>query len=321
MQSDIKNQVEEFIEYWQIFMKNWIEFADRQTEILRNFIVGSHGYHRYGAIHKTIGDGFPEPYFGNPRNLYDNKIHAVFINLNPGRAGESQSHYKQGDYIRDFRNEYDNYHQTLNTWNNQYYGYLNQIKSLNDQFNRGEIARKDLKINRLLIPKPVAFGTMQWWNKYRAQWIEEFLKPDGLNYQIEVQHILGLELSPWHSKVFTDIESIDVNYCLDKVVNKAVLFSKQINNPWLREGNLSLVLSCGAGFIKILNNQEWKEITPDFLQGSWKVWRWKYDSDTAIINFHQTNTKGAVTLNFPDNNSNKNSLQEFLLKQLKSMLA
>ena len=162
---------------------------------------------------------------------------------------------------------------------------------------------------------------MNWWENYRSGWIDSFLKPSDLRYKIEIQHILGLELSPWHSTKFTDIADIDIQHVKTYVVAKAVAFSKHINNTFLRKDNSSIVLTCGAGFKNFFKNEEWEDVTPVFLADKWAVWCWKYDTQTSIINFHQVNTKGAVKLNFPNDPNWAQSIQDFLSLQLKSMLS
>lgn len=316
MNNDIKEQIGEFISYWQNFMTKWIKFADSQKLILESFIGQDEEYYKFGNVHNTVSNYMPEPYFGNPNNLPEGKIHAVFINLNPGSATDAQSHYKEGGYVTDFRNNDSNYQQVLNIWNDRYYSYKRKVKELNNQFDAGSLIRRDLNKKLRAIEKPKAYGTLRWWDNFRAQWVESFIKPKDVNYQIEIQHILGLELSPWHSKVFADIKDIDIDFAISSVVDKAVMFSKHIHNPYLRDDNRSLVLTCGAGFKNFFNAKKWEEITPDFLKASWKVWQWKYDTNTSIINFHQTNTKGAVRLNFPDDEINNSAIQKFLLKQL-----
>jgi hypothetical protein len=188
----------------------------------------------------------------------------------------------------------------LNKWNKEFYS-----KNISDS------AKKNIS----------AYGTLNWWNKYRADWVNSFLKPSNIKYQIEIQHIIGLELSPWHSRKFAEIRDIDIQHAKDIVVDKAVTFSKHINNPYLRNDTCSLVLTCGAGFKNFFKKEEWIEITPTFLEGKWNVSIWKYNKETSIINFHQTNTKGPVKLNFPNDPNMVSSIQAFLSEQLKAMLA
>jgi hypothetical protein len=294
------NLVLEFIEYWQIFTEEWLKFAQKQTDNLKVFVGDKKGFINYGSIFKSVPNYFPEPYLGDPNNLTKNKIHAVFINLNPGGAGANQSFYEEGGYIKDLKANNCSYQKTLNFWNHEFYSAVKK--------------NKDKK-------KLSAYGTLNWWDKYRAGWIDSFLKPSSVDYKIEIQHILGLELSPWHSKKFTEITDIDIQHVRVNVVDKAVTFSKQINNPFLRKDDCSIVLTCGAGFKNFFKKEKWEKVTPDFLRGKWEVWLWKYDEKTAILNFHQIKTKGAVKLNFPNDQNWSQSIQEFLLLQLKAMLA
>jgi hypothetical protein len=311
--TNVEAQIKSFIEYWQKFITQWIEYSDSNRKLLNSFIKSENEYYKFGSIHNTLSNYFPEPYFGNPSNIPNGNIYAVFINLNPGSAGTSQSHYNEGGYIDDFRSNGSNYLQTLNYWNNEYYQYLENLQ------NNKEIRHHKNQFQ--LKKKPNSFGTMDWWDKHRAKWIDSFLKPDNVTHKIEIQHILGLELSPWHSKVFTDIKDINIDFAIEMVVKRAVEFSKHINNHYLREENKSLVLTCGAGFKNFFKAQNGEQITPNFLDGKWRVWKWQFDDDTSIINFHQTNTKGAVTLNFPNKEIFKEDLQLFLVEQLKAMLA
>lgn len=292
------NLAQEFINYWQNFIQEWLKFAKQQNENLKEFIETKDEFIKYGSIYKSVPNYFPEPYLGNPNNISNNRIHAVFINLNPGGAGSSQSYYEKGGYIKDLDTNGNNYLGTLNSWTEKFYS---------------EIKVSDKK-------KITAYGTLNWWNKYRAGWINSFLKPPTVNYEIGIENILGLELSPWHSRKFTDIGNIDYKFVMENVVDKAVLFSKQINNPFLRIENYSIVLTCGSGFKSFFKNETWMQVTPAFLKRKWNVWVWKYDEETSIINFHQVDTKGPVKLNFPNDPAWEKEIQDFLSDHLKAML-
>ena len=205
-------------------------------------------------------------------------------------------------------------------WNSAYYKFLEEESSLNAEKLTKKVYNERLKKLKKDL-KPSAYKTLEWWDKYRAKWIDSFLKPKNVLHKIEIQHILGLELSPWHSKVFADIKDLDFEFIKNNVVKKAVEFSKYINNSYLRNGDKSIVLTCGSGFKFFFKKECWLEITPTFLEGEWMVWKWQFDENTSILNFHQTNTNGVVPLNFPKEEKYKDDLQKFFHEQLKSMSA
>ena len=317
---EIDQIVKNFIEYWQTFMTKWLEFAESQKETLNKFLNEKDEFLKYGDAYKSFSNYIPEPYFGNPENLIDDKIHAIFINLNPGSAGPSQSYFDEGSYLKDFKKNDSNYQKTLDYWNRELYCYL-KLKS-NLEFDLKSKKIKKNKYNQELKKNsPSAYGTLIWWNDYRAKWVDTFLKPNNIDYQIEIQHILGLELSPWHSTKFTDIKDIDIAFAKKNVVDIAVKFSKVINNPFLRNNEHSIVLTCGAGFKFFFIKEIWEDITPDFLKIKWQVWKWKYNENTSILCFHQINTNGPVPLNFPNDIKIKKDMQDFISEQLKKMLA
>ncbi|HLX53392.1 MAG TPA: hypothetical protein VKR58_05610, partial [Aquella sp.] len=277
-----------FLNYWQNFISRWHTYVGGLDKTDSNFFTPDMDYSGWGKVDLSFRDYFPEPYFGNPNYLNADKIHAVFINLNPGPPRDEQSFEKSGAYLKLFTDNKCIYLDTLLKMEQDYYS-----------SSKEKIAKK----------------TFDWWHKFRANWINEFFKPSDLRYHIRISNILGLELSPWHSNTFSQIKSINPEFIKEHTMHWACKFSKLINNPLLRNNNNSIILSCGSGFKSFFHKEKWQEITPDFLNKKWKVWRWKYDNDTIILNFHQTATKGVVKLNFPNNINIRSELQKFVSKQ------
>jgi len=142
-----------FFDYWESFVSEYDHNEATVNQIMGwEMPIGNYGNELPSRSY------LPEPYWGwTPNN--DAVLKAVFLNLNPGRGGESQCHTSNSQYITDAKKSY---------------------KSMVQNFSDiGE------------------YNTTKWFQRKRADWISSILPDNFLN--TKVSEILCADLIPWHT--------------------------------------------------------------------------------------------------------------------------
>lgn len=210
------NKREEFLKYWD----NWhAEWWEKWKEILNGTDETKiKGKIKDWEIPKTIVEfkesqekhpiwsAFPEPYWMKHDQT---KQLAVFLNINPG------SPFDYHRFNTDDENEWEkNQNEIPNekiSWEKKY-----RLKDNDD-------ARPYSVVVRELI---IQYNSdVNFWHNNRVNWLRRLLDDNN----IELEHIINLDLVPWHTKKAKDIKDyVESNYKLicSNILIPALYFSK-----------------------------------------------------------------------------------------------
>jgi hypothetical protein len=262
---------QEFVNFWDSYILRWYEdmaqHHDRSLEVWDNFFKE----YPFDISELILYRYFPEPYFGNPLSK---DLRAVFINLNPGRGGKEQDFRPIGDAISLFRGSSSSYFKLM--------GVLIHY------------SRKK-KFDSFFGP------TLRWWDDNRVRWINEVFGAHD-EAPATLDNIVGLELTPWHTRSFGEIAStMNGKQVANYVFKPAAVMSKQIKNRYLCEGEKSIVIGRGLqGVLAVRDLVRFEPCVtplPARIEEKWSVRRGVLDDQTILIDFSRK--RGGFGMKFP----------------------
>jgi len=204
-----------YVEYWDSFIsQDWLQTKNDMEALGMDFcwVSGkptkdaSFAYSGWMIFPRQSWKILPKPYFGNTcLNNFDS-LKGVFINLNPKCNKEDELSFDKESYISSL----------------PYYA--------KDIYRSG---RGYSKYVEFILKEKHDDLTFNWNKKKRANWLSELLlsKPDS----IANNRILTMEICPWHSSSWTNIEKEYIlqhpHLIYNKIITPAAFYSTQKISP------------------------------------------------------------------------------------------
>ncbi|HLP73293.1 MAG TPA: hypothetical protein VK155_10350 [Bacteroidales bacterium] len=239
---DYLKEIDAFVRDWHNAAKKNMEFAN-WVEYFKK-----HPFSFTGILPYRY---FPEPIIGDPDKSV---FKAVFINLNPGAGDESKDVFNESASVLEaYRNNGYKYFDTIRAMIKQNQTFFNEkCHSVPLKYIKSEIDNLG-KSHEL----PPFSYTYAWWYRNKLSWLIK----NNLCEKVELDEIIGLELTPWHSETFSEMKNTVTPESIFKyVILPAFEFSKKIKNDHFRQGNKSIVIAKGSPLKELLVEDKVKEL-------------------------------------------------------------